>query len=140
MLLPHNHIVSFFFPSPLLHFHLRPLHFQCINSPVAAPLKLPHVYLNSDGGSRAPGFRPARFLWCFLTGQATPGPFIWRGLSAATAWRAKQHFTTMSAISTVHTNQRVCQREAQLQRRKRWKNDGRERGNRGEAECQSCSF
>lgn len=48
-------------------------------------------------------------LWCFLT-ASRPGGHSSAGLSVATAHRAKQHFTTMSVTSALHTNQRVCQR------------------------------
>lgn len=58
-------------------------------------------------------------------------------LSVATVRRAKQHFATMSVTSTVHTNQRVCHKEAQLQRRERWKNGHGEGGKKREAESVS---
>lgn len=48
-------------------------------------------------------------LWCFLTASRPRGHSS-AGLSVATAHRAKQHFTTMSVTSALHTNQRVCQR------------------------------
>lgn len=67
---------------------------------------------------------PIRFLRCFLQGsQAQSHSSAW--LSVATVRRDKQHFTTMSVTSTLHTNQRVCQRDAQLQRTREKKKKGR---------------
>lgn len=85
--------------------------------PGGCTLKWPHVYLNLEG-QQLSAWCPIHFLWCFLI-ASQPWSHSSAGLSVATARRAKQHFTTMSVTSALHTNQRVCQREAQLQRRRR---------------------
>lgn len=94
--------------------------------PSGCPLKMSHVYLKWHGGSGAPRC-PTHFPWCFLTTSQSWSQSLAR-LSVATARGPERHFTTMSVTSTVHTNQRACLKKAQLQRRKRWRNDHGEAG------------
>lgn len=123
-------VFSFTLPPPSSPFPMHKL-------PSGCRLKMSHVYLKWRGSSGVPSC-PTLFLWCFLTASQSWSHSPAR-LSVATTRGPKRHFTTMSVTSTVHTNQRVCLNGAQLQRRKRWRNDHGEEGKQG-SECQSWSF